>query len=582
MTATLLGTPTLPDDPEEVKALIESLRKSAEEASTEEDARALISRIASITRQFRIAHGIGIPNRPDLQAKELDPGFTSRPHLHHLGTRIAAAVREVERGHNQHMVISMPPRSGKTTLTSIHSPLWMLRRHPEWKIVSASYDGDLTAGWARSIRTTIEERPDLGIALRADGGAGGKWETVEGGGMFSTSIRGSLTGRGARVLIIDDPIKDFVEAHSLLMRQNLWDWWLSVALTRLEPPYLVIVVMTRWHEDDFVGRLLSPEHEGDPRQWEKISLPALAEKDDVLGRSEGQPLLSPIFEETPTKAVERWEDVRRSVGTYTFSAMYQQRPAPAKGAIFDSGWWRFWTMNPDLTTEDGRVVYLDPSALTGGTWLDSWDCAFKSTHPDTGGWVVGQRWVRSVANRYLISQQRGRWSFTQTITAMLQWAITNDPARSRCGHLVHKRIIEEAANGAAVIDTLKEQISGLTPITASIGKVARARICTPEIESGNVYLPHPSDPGNEWVTDLLSELRNFPNDTADDQVDALTQGLLGLRDAGKGGISNPNRMSQNRPQWQQPRDLARAAASDMNRRRGGYGGPSRMPTIPRR
>jgi len=572
-------TEPLPRDDSSLRALLESLRAAAASAQTEEEVRVLTSRIASITRQYRIQHGIGIPVRPDLQALDLDSGFVARPHLKFLGGRIANAVRNVERGHNQHVCISMPPRSGKTTLTSIHSPLWMLRRHPEWKVVLSSHDGDLTASWAKQIRTTIEDRPDLGVALTADGGAGSKWQTVERGGMFATSTRASLTGRGARVLIIDDPVKDFVEAHSLAMRQNLWDWWLSVALTRLEPPYLVLVVMTRWHEDDFIGRLLSSEYEGDPRQWEKISLPAIAESDDILKRAEGEPLMSPILTESRGQALDRWEDVRRSVGTYTFSAMYQQRPAPAKGAIFDSGWWRFWTMNPDLTTDDGRVVYLDPSSLTGGTWLDSWDCAFKSTHPDTGGWVVGQRWVRQAANRYLISQQRGRWSFTQTITAMKQWAITNDPARSRCGHLVHKRVIEEAANGAAVIDTLKNDISGLTPITASIGKVARARIVTPEIESGNVYLPHPSDPGNEWVTDLLSELRNFPNDTADDQVDALTQGLLGLRDGGKGGISNPNRMMQGRPQWQQPRDLARAAASDMNRFRSGGG---RGPTLPGR
>jgi predicted phage terminase large subunit-like protein len=568
----------IPSTPEAVQDLINSLRAAAADASTEDEVRALTSRIASITRAYRIAHGIGIPSRPDLQAKELDPGFVVRPHIKHLGTRIAKAVRDVERGQNRHIVISMPPRAGKTLLTSIYTPLWILRRHPEWKFVLSSHDGDLSSTWAKTIRVAIEEHPDLGIALAPDGGAGAKWATQEKGGMFATSTRGSLTGRGARVLIIDDPIKDFVEAHSITMRQNLWDWWLSVALTRLEPPYLVIVVMTRWHEDDFVGRLLSPEHEGDPRQWEKISLPALAESDDVLDRPEGAPLLSPIVHESVGQALSRWEDVRRSVGTYTFSAMYQQRPAPAKGAIFDSGWWRFWTMDESKATEDGRVVYLDPSALVGGTWLDSWDCAFKSTHPDTGGWVVGQRWVRSAANRYLIAQQRGRWSFTQTIAAMKQWAITNDPARSRCGHLVHKRIIEEAANGAAVIDTLKDDISGLTPITASIGKVARARIVTPEIESGNVYLPHPSDPGNEWVTDLLSELRNFPNDTADDQVDALTQGLLGLRDGGKGGITVPGRMNMNRPQWQQPRDLARAAASDMNRGRG----LSRGPMIPRR
>lgn len=151
---------------------------------------------------------------------------------------------------------------------------------------------------------------------------------------------------------------------------------------------------------------------------------------------------------------------------------------------------------------------------------------------------------------------------------MKQWAITDDPAQSLCGHLVHERLVEEAANGAAIIDTLKEEISGLKPIIASVGKEARARAITPEVESGNVFLPHPADPGNEWVTEYLSELRNFPHDVADDQVDATTQALAELRIGGRGQITVPGRLSMQRPQWQVPRDLARAALSDLSRRRG--------------
>src|SRR5699024_7449817 len=133
-------------------------------------------------------------------------------------------------------------------------------------------------------------------------------------------------------------------------------------------------------------------------------------------------------------------------------------------------------------------------------------------------------------------QKRGRWSFVDTIAQMEDWA---DPT-SRFGNLVHERLIEERANGAAIIDTLKEKISGIKPINPTVSKEARARAITPEIESGNVYLPHPSDPGNEWVQDLLSELRNFPHDTHDDQVDALTQALAALREHGKGRVTNPN------------------------------------------
>jgi predicted phage terminase large subunit-like protein len=561
---TALSSPDL----EDFTTILGNLRELADSATTEAEVREVTSRIAHITRAYRIAHGIGIPRNPVTQAMELDGGFRSRPHLSHLSGRVVAAVRDVERGKNRKLAISMPPRAGKSLLLSQYVPLWLLRRHPEWKIVLASYDGGLTTGWSRNTRRLIEDHPGLGIALQPDGGAGSRWETIEHGGMYATSVRGALTGRGARVLIIDDPVRDFVEAHSVVIRQNLWDWWLSVAQTRLEPPYLVIVVMTRWHEDDFIGRLFSHDYEGDPRTWERISLPALADtEEDALKRTDGEPLISPLLDETPSEAVERWEEIRRAVGTYVFSAMYQQRPAPARGAIFDSGWWRFWTMDASRETEDGRVVYADPSSWLNEKWLDSWDCSFKSTHPDTGGWVVGQRWCRKGPNRYLVAQARGRWSFTQTIAAMETWANPDDPVSSPCGNLVHERLIEDRANGSAIIDVLKERISGLKPINPTVSKEARARAVTPECESGNVFLPHPGDPGNEWVTDLLSELRNFPHDAYDDQVDALTQGLSGLRTVGRGQISVPGRMSMNRPQWQVSRDVGRAALSDLARRR---------------
>lgn len=554
----------------EAEAILARLEQAAMSATTEQEARHITSQIAQVTRRYRIQHGIGIPKGPAEQAKELSDDFVTRPHLAYLSDQIADAVRRVERGENQHIAVSMPPRAGKSTLLSQYTPVWMLRRHPEWKMILASHDGSLTHGWTKMARRMIERNPNLGIAIERDGGATRDWKTVEGGGMLAATTRSGITGRGARVMIIDDPVRDFVDAHSQTIRQNLWDWWLSTAQTRLEPPYLVMVVMTRWHEDDFVGRLLSHDHEGDPDQWRRISLPAIAEEGDVIGRMPGEPLLSPLLDETEEQAIDRWEGVKRGVGSYTFSAMYQQRPAPARGAIFDAGWWRYWTTDPDKASEDGRTVYIDVDADLGGAqWVDSWDAAFKSTSPGTGGWVVGQRWAKDGANRYLIAQQRGRWSFTQTIDKMQDWAIQDNNVLSPWGHLVHERLIEERANGAAIIDVLKEHISGIKPINPTVSKEARARAVTPEIESGNVFIPHPSDPGNEWVADFLSELRNFPHDVSDDQVDSLTQALSHLRTAGRAQITVPgSRQTPGRPQWQRSRNVARSALSDFGRRRG--------------
>lgn len=540
---------------EDVMAVVARLKKAMAHVASDEEAREVSHRIARIVRKYRIQNGIGMPNDPVDQALELDPSFRRRAHLDYLGERVAEAVRDVEIGRNRMLAVSMPPRAGKSTLLSFYTPVWLLRRHPEWSIITASYDAGLTSGWARDIRTLIEHRPELGIALAHDNGAQSSWKTEEGGGMYATSVRGSMTGRGARVLVIDDPVKDFIEAHSASYRQSIWDWWLSVAQTRLEPPYLVLVVMTRWHEDDFVGRLLNPDIEGNPKDWEVISLPAIADSlTDVLGREGGQPLISPVIEETADQARTRWESTRTAVGSYTFESMYQQHPAPSQGEIFDTTWWRFWTTNPGSATEDGRVVYLDPedarytakggtplvgdsssvAASESGRWIDSWDMTFKGV--DSSDYVVGQRWLRRGPYRYLLSQRRGRWSFTETLAQMGAWS---DP-ETAWGSRVHERIVEDKANGPAVIDVMRRKLSGIIPVTPRDSKEGRARSVTPEIESGHVLLPYPRDPGNAWVNDFLDEFRNFPHGAHDDQVDAATQALSRLRDTGKARIAVPS------------------------------------------
>lgn len=843
-------------DPEELADLIATLPEPV---------------VAALSDDLGAVSTRNLPGTLLAQALEVDERYRPRPHLEYLSERVTRAVRDVEAGRNRMLAVSMPPRSGKSLALSFYLPLWLLRAHPDWPIASVSHDPALSGIWAKQLRSLIEARPDLGISLAPEFRGGMDWRTIQGGGMYATSVRGAFTGRGAKCvsgdthieceygtvtaadayglgirrilaydpatgqaiwreveaaqrtpgrrvitvttvggrtltctpdhpihtgrgyvpagdlrpgetllalvasggvslrgpmggsevrgsegdtaraeslllprmspgrgggsaadtvlsrmrrslsdqrdehlllkglsggsqgaashlqslpnlrpdlqgpvvthgllfppvrqhrtlqahgrqgqlplqdghelralvpddaaadpgtrrpqvrdllgcarndlqtrgqdgcevrpvcaphrrgqheqlahephhtlqdvpcdppqvcgdtvasvsgvggepvsvydfqvagarnffgdgllvhncLIIDDPIKDFVEAHSPTIRQAVWDWWLSVALTRLEPPFFVVMVMTRWHTDDVLGRALSPEWEGDPADWEQVNLPAVARADDAMGRAEGEPLLSPLLDETPKEATGRWGQVLRAVGTYVFSAMYQGRPAPAKGAIFDVGWWRYWTSDPSKATDDGRVTYLNPATLTGGRWLDSWDTSFDSAGA-TSSYVVGQRWVKSGPSRYLIAQQRDRWEFTATLERMRAWCNGGGPH----GRFVHLRLIEKKANGAAIISVLKREVAGLKATVPTAGKEARARAVTPECESGDVYLPHPGDPGNEWVADLLSELRNFPFDANDDQVDALTQALLELREAGRGLVSVPGRMPQ--------------------------------------
>lgn len=476
---------------------------------------------------------------PLAEAQYLDPAYSEPAHLQFLSERLRKAVEDVENGISRRLVVSMPPRMGKSQLTSVYLPVWLLHKHPEWKIGLISHSPHLATSWGRQVRRIVEERgKELGLAVAKDAGAVSDWQTTKRGQVVARSAPGqSITGLGFKVMLVDDPVKDYAAAHSVTDRDALWDWWKANAVTRLEPPSLVVVIATRWHEDDMIGRLRSKEHEGDPDDWEVISFPAIADDHDVLGREPGEPLMSPIVKETEEEALARWEEIRVSVGSYSWAALYQQRPAPAKGAIFDRDWWRYWTTDPEKVTDDGRVRLLEVAGP--GQWLDSWDMAFKGT--EKSDFVVGQRWVRQGANRFLISQQRGRWTFTQSLERLRKWGKSDDPEGSPYGHLVHQRLIEEAANGFAIIDTLREEISGLKPIKANVGKEARARAVTPEIESGNVYLPLPSEEGFEWVSSLLDELRNFPHDVHDDQVDALTQALSGLRVHGKASITVPGR-----------------------------------------
>lgn len=466
------------------------------------------------------------PMTPAGQALVIDAGFRARDHLQYLSDRLALAVSDVEAGQNRKLAVSMPPRMGKSTLSSMFAPVWMLRKHPDWRIALISHAPSLAASWGRSVRRMVTEHGEtIGVKIASDAGAVTDWETTERGGITSRSIGQSITGLGFRVMLIDDAVKDYAAAHSDKQREAVWEWWTANAVTRLEPPSLVIVVGTRWHQDDLIGRLLSDEHDGDPAEWEEIRFPALAEENDVLGREPGDPLLSPVVNETPEQARERWRGLKRTVGSYTWAALYQQSPVPAEGAVFQPAWWRYWTTDPEKVTADGKVRLYDPRHEKKGVWLDSWDCTFKGS--ETSDYVVGQRWVRTGADRFLVGQVRRRMTFSETLEAMRTWAEPDSVGGT--GEHVARRVVEEAANGAAIIDTLQREIAGMKAVKATASKEARARAVTPEIESGNVYLPHPTEPGYEWVQDLLDEVQLFPSGKHDDQVDALSQGLSEIR-----------------------------------------------------
>ena len=409
-------------------------------------------------------------------------------------------LTDLATGRIRRLLVSMPPRHGKSELISHWLPVWYLNTWPERRIILATYGADFAADWGRRVRNTVQEHADtLQVRIAQDSSAANRWHTTAGGGMVAAGAGGPLTGRGADLFIIDDPIKTAEDAYSATWRERVWDWWTTTARTRLEPGASVVVLMTRWHDDDLAGRILrNAQESGDA--WEVLNLPALAENGDPLGREPGEALWPERYD------VEALQTTRREVGERTWSALYQQRPTVDEGGYFQRGWWRYYTRPP---------VRFDEV-------LQSWDMAFKGTA--SSDFVVGQVWGRQAADRYLLDQVRGRWDFPRSLEAVRELSFRWPDARVK--------LVEDKANGSAVIDTLRRELQGLVPVEPMGGKVARAAAVSHQAEGGNVWLPARSiapdgtpvlDP---WVRDLVEECAAFPTGVNDDQVDAMTQALI--------------------------------------------------------
>ena len=486
-----------------------------------------LATLASMTTDAVLSEG------PARLASDYDVKFRTPPHIELLSRAVEQTVREAQDGTGKgRLIVSMPPRAGKSYTTSMWTPVWFLAKHPDKNIILASHESNFAVSWGRKARDLYRRLNQSAVirnGVSQEVSAAGEWETTAGGVMLSRGIGGAITGRGAHLMLIDDPIKDFVQAHSAQVRQNHWDWWLSTAQTRLEPGAAVVVVMTRWHEDDLVGRLLSAEHEGDPDDWRVLRIPALGERAvdsepaDALSRDEGEPLLLASQSETVEQAVERWEQTRLSVGSYVWAGLYQQRPSEPAGQILRRAWWQFFKMvDGDIVLPDGRVLEMSKLHV-----VQSWDLTFKDA--DDSDYVVGQVWGSHGADRFLLDQWRGRADMVETV-GQIRRLREKWPATSVTW-------VEDAANGPAVIATLRRELSGVVPRKPRGSKVARVYAVQGQVESGHVWLPSPSHVS--WVADLVEESAAFPNGANDDQVDALSQALVGLSEFGQARVAAP-------------------------------------------
>lgn len=446
-------------------------------------------------------------DRPGELAAAIDPKTVETDALR----LVDSFVMDVLRTPDGRGIISVPPQEGKSQRVTKTSVLWALLQNPDLRVAIASYSQTLAEGFGREIRNWIQSNSgdegtlDLGLRIAPDNGAAKRWQLAgHRGGVICVGLSSNLTGRPVDLLIIDDPVADREQADSQYYRDAAWNWWQSVGSTRLAPGAPVIVIMTRWHEDDLAGRLLSHE---DGHIWKVLNIPALASHDpakgekDPLGRKPGEWLRS-----ARGRTAEQWEAIRVRAGSRTFNALYQGRPSPDTGNVWQRQWWgRF--PKPLHAVVKG-VAHFDCDEV-----IMSWDMTFKDTKGSD--FVVGQVWGRRGADVFLLDQVHERMSFTRTLTAFQKMAAKWPQA--------HAKLVEDKANGSAVIDTLKSRVAGIVPITPKESKFSRANAVAPFIEAGNVHVL-----SSQWGDEFIEECAGFPNAAHDDRVDAASQALARL------------------------------------------------------
>lgn len=461
---------------------------------------------------------------------------------------VQTAQDHVPHAGNDRLTISMPPQEGKSSRIGRYGVLWWMRQFPGLHIGLVSYDGDHANRISYMIRGDVEVfngeggNPDLGLRLAKNQKAIGRWMLAppHSGDVYAIGIGGGITGRPIDLLLIDDPVKDIRAADSLLLSSQAWDWWQTAARPRLAPWAPVIVVATRWHEADLIGRMLAKQAEDESAglehfdHWREINIPAQAEHDpakgqtDVLGREPGE-----FMSSARGRTRAQWEATKAATAPRFWTALYQGKPSPDVGDVWEKAWWRRYD-TPKWTQQADGTFRL-PGA---DTVLLSLDCSFKDKK--TSDYVTMGVWAKYAAESFLIYQLWARLSFTDTATALKRVVRLFPDAR--------KKLIEDKANGTAIIDSLGKEVPGIIPVSPGAGesKRARAEAVSPFIRAGNVHLPTAALAAMEreisWdVEAFIAEATMFDNGAHDDQVDQASQALaeLYLGSGGPGRIEAP-------------------------------------------
>ena len=425
----------------------------------------------------------------------------STPAKHHQF--LIERLEAVERGEIKRLMVFMPPGSAKSTFASILFPTWYLGRNPGHNVIGGSHTSDLAENFGRKTRNIVDSgayRQIFGWGLSPDSKSVKRWEPECGGEYYASGVGGSVTGRRADLIIIDDPVKGREDADSLRIRDKTWDWYTNDLRTRLKPGGSIIIIQTRWHEDDLSGRILPEGYEGesgkitsrDGEEWEVVCFPAEAEAEDVLGRKTGEYLWPEWF------VPEELEQQRRTLGERGWAALYQQRPSPETGLYFQREWIQYYDEPPPLSHM--RVYAASDYAVTDGGG-DYTVHGIFGVSPDERIYVLDWWRVQADSMAWVESaiDLMEKWE-------PIGWAEENGQILKSIGPFLAKRMQERR------VYTARFQF------TSSSDKATRAQSIRGRIQQEMVFFPRnaPYTPG------LVSELTTFPAGTNDDQVDTLS------------------------------------------------------------
>jgi hypothetical protein len=420
-----------------------------------------------------------------------------------IAKKLEQGLQKLERGENVRLMITMPPRNGKSDMATQKFPSYALGKHPDWPIMVSSYSDELATDFGRLTRDIMQsEIYDVmyDTKLRADANAKSKWVTNAGGSYTAVGVGGALTGRGFKIGIIDDPFKNREEADSVTVRESRHKWYQSTFYTRGEGATMIIFIMTRWHEDDLAGRVLKDAEEarklGNPHdEWDVIEFKAIATEDDEF-RKTGEPLWPEKF------SLEQLQRIKSSIGSYEFSALYQQTPIDEENRKFKQAWFKY----RDYETVRQRLTYnvmtIDPRGKDD----------IKLGKDFIG---VTINFVDTDGNWNIISY-RVKLSATGLIDLMFtNWQRYN----LRCigiedGHFYQG--LKNSIDSEMKLRSIYPQIQELK--TGGTMKELRIEGLVPRYEHGSIY--HLTINGENQCADLEEELQLFPKATNDDASDS--------------------------------------------------------------